>query len=352
MDHAVFDAKSKLYIVMELVTGGELLDRLAEKDHYSEMEAANVFHQMTLAVEYLHSIGIVHRDLKPLNILYAHPGPDSPIKVADFGLGKMLDVHHTNDIEHAMHTICGTPEFVAPEVIAKTGYGPEVDVWSLGVLLYMILSGDLPFQGEMPQLFSIVMKGEFSMEGPAWVEISDDAKDLIRRLLAVDPSHRLTPTQALADVWVQRFVSGSLPAKKLQFAQEKLREWNAVRKLKGAISAAVAIDRLIDPAGPGLSRLRMDADERKQVLERLHKDREVEEELKESFDILDVDHKGRLDAHALIEGLHAFGADPEVSNSVRVFTMFSPASAHDGYIFSSSLLILFRVFFRTFFPVL
>ena len=107
----MFDSNSKLYIVMELVTGGELFDRIIAKEKYSEKDAADVFIQIVKAVDYLHSIGIVHRDIKPENVLYANMREDSPIKLADFGLGKIIDIHEHDKVK-TMTTLCGTPSYL------------------------------------------------------------------------------------------------------------------------------------------------------------------------------------------------------------------------------------------------
>mmetsp|Transcript_856 Transcript_856/g.2122 ORF Transcript_856/g.2122 Transcript_856/m.2122 type:complete len:450 (-) Transcript_856:31-1380(-) len=307
--HEMFEAQDKVHIIMELVTGGELLERVIENEYYSEREAANLFHQMARAVAYLHGIGVVHRDIKPQNVLYANPRRDSPIKLADFGLGKILDIHRADDMEHAMHTMCGTPRFVAPEMFARKGYGRECDIWSMGVILFILLSGDLPFPQELPQLLQFIARGDYSFEGAAWSEISEEAKNVIRRVLVVDPTQRYTAAQCLDDPWVQRFVRGHLSDAKLTRAQSNMREWRVIRKLKGAISAVVAVERLTDPRGPGLVSPNMRAVESKQILEELNLNQTVQAELRESFQMLDVGGSGRLEAHDLMQSVQAVGAD-------------------------------------------
>jgi serine/threonine protein kinase len=230
----IFDSSKKLYLVMDLVTGGELFDRIVAKGHYSERDAADLTVKVTQAVQYLHSIGVVHRDLKPENLLYASPADNAEIKVADFGLAKIVSD------SQVMVTTCGTPGYVAPEVLQNKGYDAQVDVWSIGVILYILLCGFPPFYEEStPLLFEQIMKGEFDFPSPYWDPISDDAKDLIRKMLVVDPKARLTCDQVMQHKWIQS--ASSVP---LSNTQAKLREFNAKRKLKQAMLGVMAANKL------------------------------------------------------------------------------------------------------------
>jgi calcium/calmodulin-dependent protein kinase I len=189
----MYESTEKLYIVMELLTGGELFDRIVSKGHFSETDAAHCFHQIILAVQYLHNIGIVHRDIKPENILYVNPAPDSPIKLVDFGLGKIVDIHgHGDHIKH-MKTVCGSPSYLAPEIIQRKGYGEECDIWSSGVILYIILSGHPPFDqsASIPALFNSILNARYSFPMEQWEGVSEDAKDLVKKMLIVDTDARL-----------------------------------------------------------------------------------------------------------------------------------------------------------------
>jgi len=195
----VFETAKSLYLVLELVTGGELFDRVV-KGALPEAAAKSMFVQMLNSIAYLHGQGIVHRDLKPENILLKSEDSDI-IKLSDFGLSRIIDDGSF------MKTICGTPQYVAPEILnaQKEGYGKAVDLWSLGVILYVLLSGCMPFdedEGGKGSLFEKVKKGLYKFPPKYWKHISEGPKDLIRGLLVVDPAARLTVQQALQHPWL------------------------------------------------------------------------------------------------------------------------------------------------------
>jgi len=178
------------------VTGGELFDRIVEKGSYSEKDAADLIKQVLSAVAYMHEEGVVHRDLKPENLLYYSPDVESKIMISDFGLSKMEE-------SGVMATACGTPGYVAPEVLAQKPYGKAVDVWSIGVISYILLCGYPPFYDENDaNLFAQILKGEFEFDSPYWDDISDEAKDFIRSLMCVNVEHRLTCHTALEHCWI------------------------------------------------------------------------------------------------------------------------------------------------------
>jgi len=192
----VFENKTQVFLVMELVTGGELFDRIVEKGSYSEKDAADLIKQVLSAVAYMHEEGVVHRDLKPENLLYYSPDADSKIMISDFGLSKMEE-------SGVMATACGTPGYVAPEVLAQKPYGKAVDVWSIGVISYILLCGYPPFYDENDaNLFAQILKGEFEFDSPYWDDISEEAKDFIRSLMCVNVETRLTCHSALEHSWI------------------------------------------------------------------------------------------------------------------------------------------------------
>ncbi|XP_025424053.1 calcium/calmodulin-dependent protein kinase type 1 isoform X3 [Sipha flava] len=191
-----FEDKSKVYLIMELVTGGELFDRIVQKGSYTEKDAAHLIRQVLEAVDYMHEQGVVHRDLKPENLLYYSTDEDSKIMISDFGLSKIED-------SGVMATACGTPGYVAPEVLAQKPYGKAVDVWSIGVISYILLCGYPPFYDENDaNLFAQILKGEFEFDSPYWDDISDSAKNFIRQLMCVDADKRYTCREALAHPWI------------------------------------------------------------------------------------------------------------------------------------------------------
>ncbi|KAK5605742.1 hypothetical protein CRENBAI_006828 [Crenichthys baileyi] len=164
----IYESSNHLYLIMQLVSGGELFDRIVEKGFYTEMDASRLIRQVLDAVNYLHSMGIVHRDLKPENLLYFSPHDDSKIMISDFGLSKM---EGTGGV---MATACGTPGYVAPEVLAQKPYSKAVDCWSIGVIAYILLCGYPPFYDENDsKLFEQILKADYEFDAPYWDDISD-----------------------------------------------------------------------------------------------------------------------------------------------------------------------------------
>jgi len=251
-----YEDKSKVYLVMELVTGGELFDRIVEKGSYTEKDAADLIRQVLEAVDYMHEQGVVHRDLKPENLLYYCPDEDSKIMISDFGLSKMED-------SGIMATACGTPGYVAPEVLAQKPYGKAVDVWSIGVISYILLCGYPPFYDESDSyLFAQILKGEFEFDSPYWDDISDSAKDFIRRLMCVDVNKRYTCREALQHPWIcgnaastKNIHSSVSEQLKKNFAKSR---W---RQLMHAIAMVHKMQRLALSTGSSISAIHTDQDE-------------------------------------------------------------------------------------------
>ncbi|XP_037551798.1 calcium/calmodulin-dependent protein kinase type 1D [Nematolebias whitei] len=193
----IYESPDHLYLVMQLVSGGELFDRIVEKGFYTEKDASTLIRQVLDAVNYLHKMGIVHRDLKPENLLYFNPQDESKIMISDFGLSKM---EGSGDV---MSTACGTPGYVAPEVLAQKPYSKAVDCWSIGVIAYILLCGYPPFYDENDsKLFEQILKADYEFDAPYWDDISDSAKDFISCLMEKDPTKRFTCEQALRHPWI------------------------------------------------------------------------------------------------------------------------------------------------------
>ncbi|XP_018548720.1 serine/threonine-protein kinase Chk2 isoform X2 [Lates calcarifer] len=197
-----YQTEDSYYIVLELMEGGELFHRVKSKQQLSESTAKLYFYQMLRAVQYLHSNGIIHRDLKPENVLLSSQDDVCLVKVTDFNQSRILE-------EAAlMRTLCGTPSYLAPEVFthaSTTGYGLAVDAWSLGVLLFVCLGGYPPFHESFGRqsVRDQIIRGEFTMVQSKWRHVSDQAKDVVRKLLVVDPSQRMSIEEALQHPWLQ-----------------------------------------------------------------------------------------------------------------------------------------------------
>ncbi|XP_020664229.2 ribosomal protein S6 kinase alpha-2 isoform X2 [Pogona vitticeps] len=198
----VYDDGKYVYLVMELMRGGELLDRILRQKCFSEREASAVLCTITKTVDYLHSQGVVHRDLKPSNILYMDESgnPDS-IRICDFGFAKQLRAENG-----LLMTPCYTANFVAPEVLKRQGYDAACDIWSLGILLYTMLAGFTPFANgpdDTPEeILARIGSGKYALTGGNWDSISDAAKDIVSKMLHVDPHQRLTAAQVLRHPWI------------------------------------------------------------------------------------------------------------------------------------------------------
>jgi len=232
----IFDEPKKMHLVMELVSGGELFDRIVAKGSYTEKDAATTVKTLCSALEYLHSKDIVHRDLKPENILYKDSSDSAPIKVADFGLARVVS---SKDM---MKTACGTPGYVAPEILKNQGYNDgKVDVWSAGVILYILLCGFPPFyEEELPALFDQILHARYDFPSPWWDKISADAKDLVTKMLTLDPVKRLSAKEVCEHKWI---MSGG-NENNLTATIQSLKKYNASRKLKKAALGIIAQQRM------------------------------------------------------------------------------------------------------------
>ncbi|XP_066516917.1 serine/threonine-protein kinase DCLK1-like isoform X2 [Hoplias malabaricus] len=192
------DTYNELYLVMELVKGGDLFDAITSTNKYTERDASGMLYNLASAIKYLHSLNIVHRDIKPENLLvYEHQDGSKSLKLGDFGLATVVD--------GPLYTVCGTPTYVAPEIIAETGYGLKVDIWAAGVITYILLCGFPPFRGsteDQEALFDQILMGQLDFPLPYWDNVSDSAKELITCMLQVEVNQRYTALQVLDHPWV------------------------------------------------------------------------------------------------------------------------------------------------------
>ncbi|XP_041924475.1 ribosomal protein S6 kinase alpha-3 isoform X1 [Alosa sapidissima] len=241
----VYDDGRSVYLVTELLKGGELLDKILRQKFFSEREASAVLHTITKTMEYLHSQGVVHRDLKPSNILYVDElGNPESIRICDFGFAKQLRAENG-----LLMTPCYTANFVAPEVLKKQGYDAACDIWSLGVLLYTMLTGFTPFangpEDTPEEILARIGSGKFSLTGGYWNSVSAEAKDLVSKMLHVDPHQRLSAAQVLRHPWIVH---------KDQLPKYQLNRQDAPHLVKGAMAATYSalnrnITPVLDPVG-------------------------------------------------------------------------------------------------------
>ncbi|XP_046901884.1 serine/threonine-protein kinase DCLK2 isoform X1 [Hypomesus transpacificus] len=192
------DTTSELFLVMELVKGGDLFDAITSSTKYTERDASAMVFNLAGALKYLHSMNIVHRDIKPENLLVCqHPDGTKSLKLGDFGLATV--------VEGPLHTVCGTPTYVAPEIISESGYGLKVDIWAAGVITYILLCGFPPFRSEnnlQEDLFDQILVGRLDFPSPYWDNITDSAKELIGQMLQVNVEARYTAQDVLVHPWV------------------------------------------------------------------------------------------------------------------------------------------------------
>ncbi|XP_034471030.1 calcium/calmodulin-dependent protein kinase type II delta 1 chain isoform X6 [Hippoglossus hippoglossus] len=226
------------YLVFDLVTGGELFEDIVAREYYSEADASHCIQQILEAVLHCHQMGVVHRDLKPENLLLASKLKGAAVKLADFGLA--IEVQGD---QQAWFGFAGTPGYLSPEVLRKDPYGKPVDMWACGVILYILLVGYPPFWDEdQHRLYQQIKAGAYDFPSPEWDTVTPEAKDLINKMLTINPAKRVTATDALKHPWIcQRSTVASMMHR--QETVECLKKFNARRKLKGAILTTMLATR-------------------------------------------------------------------------------------------------------------
>ena len=232
-----FPEKEKFYVVLEFAAGGELFDRIVEKTYYDEKEARDLSTILLKTIRFCHDKNIVHRDLKPENLLLASKEEDITIKIADFGFAVK------SKGPSSLTTQCGTPGYVAPEILSSKPYGKAVDMWSIGVIIFILLGGYPPFSdNNQSRLYKKIKAGQFEFHPDYWTAISSEAKDLITKLLTVDPEKRYSAEQALHHPWID--LHEDKLASDLNNNLAELKKYQASKKLKAAGRAVMAINKM------------------------------------------------------------------------------------------------------------
>lgn len=240
--HDIYQDTTKFYLVMEYVGGGDFEALLQSHSRFSEPDAARFLTQLTSGLDYLHCQGIIHRDFKPENILVSSKEFGKEIlKIADFGLSKLQDQDEESGDER-LRTPCGTPLYMAPEVLRRKGYDHTVDLWSLGVVLYKMLCGYPPFREDNEaQLFNKILNADFDFPERDWDSVSSSAKDLITRLLVVTPSKRYSCSEVLNHPWTR----GCFQERPQPTILEMMQGFHAELRFKKAVNTVILCRRLM-----------------------------------------------------------------------------------------------------------
>jgi len=296
-----YEDKDYVHIAMELCAGGELFDSIVEAGSFTEKKAALIFRKMVEVVNHCHELGVMHRDLKPENFLLTSKGPDGELKLTDFGLGVFFKPGER------FRDLVGSPYYVAPEVLRKN-YSHEADMWSLGVILYILLSGLPPFWGDSEdQIFKMVLKGHVDFKTDPWPKLSEAAKDCVRRLLDQDPTRRATAAQILRHDWLVK-EGVALDIALDSVVLKRLKNFAQMNKLKKACLMIIG-QHLSPDEIAGLKELfkSIDADSsgtitvqelRNALAQWGHKINEIE--LQQLMNIADVDGDGLIDYNEFV----------------------------------------------------
>ncbi|CAF1926737.1 BnaC05g14600D [Brassica napus] len=283
---ATYEDGENVHLVMELCEGGELFDRIVARGHYTERAAAGVARTIAEVVMMCHSNGVVHRDLKPENFLFANKKENSALKAIDFGLSVFFKPGDK------FTEIVGSPYYMAPEVL-KRDYGPEVDVWSAGVIIYILLCGVPPFWAETEQGVALaILRGVIDFKRDPWPQVSESAKSLVRQMLDPDPAKRLTAQQVLAHPWIQH--AKKAPNVPLgDIVRSRLKQFSMMNRFKKKVLRVIAEHLSVQEV----------------------------EVIKDMFSLMDEDNDGRITYPELKAGLQKVGSqlgEPEIKMLMEV----------------------------------
>ncbi|KAI3942798.1 hypothetical protein MKW92_020690 [Papaver armeniacum] len=283
---ATYEDNEAVHLVMELCEGGELFDRIVARGHYSERAAANVARTVAEVVKMCHEHGVMHRDLKPENFLFANKRENAALKAIDFGLSVFFRPGER------FSEIVGSPYYMAPEVLRRN-YGPEVDIWSAGVILYILLCGVPPFWAETEQgVAHAILRGVIDFKRDPWPKVSDSAKSLVKQMLEPDPRKRLTAQQVLEHSWLQNAKKASnVPLGDI--VRTRLRQFSVMNRLKKKAMRVIAEHLSIEEV----------------------------EVIRDMFKLMDTDNSGKITYEELKAGLQKVGsqlAEPEMKMLMEV----------------------------------
>ncbi|CAL9767499.1 unnamed protein product [Musa acuminata subsp. burmannicoides] len=270
---AAYEDADAVHLVMELCEGGELFDRIVAKGHYSERAAAAVARTVAEVVRMCHANGVMHRDLKPENFLYANKKENSPLKAIDFGLSVFFRPGER------FSEIVGSPYYMAPEVLRRN-YGPEIDIWSAGVILYILLCGVPPFWAETEQgVARAILRGAIDFQREPWPQVSESAKSLVKQMLDPDPKRRLTAQQVLEHPWLQNAKKASnVPLGDI--VRARLKQFSVMNRFKKKAMRVIAE----------------------------HLSVEEVEVIRDMFKLMDTDNNGKVSFEELKTGLQKVGS--------------------------------------------
>ncbi|XP_072988536.1 calcium-dependent protein kinase 12 [Typha latifolia] len=326
-----YEDQESVHLVMELCSGGELFDRIIAKGSYSERKAAAICRDIVTVVSVCHFMGVMHRDLKPENFLLVSKDEDAQLKATDFGLSVFIEEGKV------YKDVVGSAYYVAPEVLQRN-YGKEIDVWSAGVILYILLCGVPPFWAETEkEIFEEILKGDIDFKSAPWPSISHGAKDLIRKMLTQDPKKRITADEALQHSWLR--VDGEASDKPIDSAVfVRMKQFRVANKLKKLALKVIAED-LTGEDIKGLKQIfkNMDTDssgtitseELKSGLARLGSNLS-EDEIKDLMEAADVDKSGSIDYVEFVTAMMNRHKLEKEENLIKAFQYFDRDG--NGYI--------------------